>query len=1264
MSLFRKGLHIAGRQLIIIAGVIAALILLLIGSGAWLSSAVAERKDEIARWAGERTGYQIEIGEAGLYWLDLLPKLMLADVNVLTPRSQRPVLQLANLYVGVDLLASLSQRQAVINNASVTGLRLGVMRDATGQFSVRDLNWQSDDETAGDNQWQAVLAGLQHLQLQDIDLDYQDAYQPSLSGHYQLHRATLTQSGEWLAADMRLSLPQHLGQQLTISGRLLRDDQDWPEWQLSLDGSQLQLATLLDGHQLRGVSADQGRADIRVTASKQAGETNADGLLRLQNSRFIRPGEAADDASSPGLMVDYLNTEFNWLQQGERWQLDLQSLDLVMNGEAWPQAALRASFDPAAGAQLQSNYLRLSDLSAIAALIDDAPDWLKNHAPAGDVSDLQLRVDENQQIQQLQATVSELGFQESGDIPGMTGLSFHLDWTGEQAVAQINSRELAVYARNWLAETLYFDSLNGSLRWQPDTAGGKLSLDGLQLVNADLNVRINGSVDTADTGNTDITLNLADFNVANWLTYVPERVIEPEFLNWARDAFIAGQVDQGEIRFQGEPAAFPFDEQPDAGSFDMQLSVSNVGLKYGDDWPNLESVNGQVSGSGNDLQITTDSGRIAGFEFAGVNASISNLIKGQPTLTLDGRIQGEARQGLLFLKNSPLASRFGPVADWLTIGGDALITLDLLVPLLDPDATLVEGEINLQDNNLKISELPALVFEQLGGTVVFNNDALTAEKLNAEIAGEKAVIIIQPESGKTQVRINTAFDVDRMAGLWQLDLPDGLSGRSNLQADINVAETQPGDFSVEVLLNSDLQGISIDLPAPFNKPATSNLPLQVKLVPDEALRIDVQLSDWMNANAELADADIRAGIALGQQRASIPASGISLTGKLASLSVSDWQRWWQQNAGQQSDTAWQIDTADLRFDLLEWNALELTDVSVSVRRQPAVWQIQLVAEQLNGDINWPVSGDSLPTLDFDFVNLALPGDVIGAADKPRAPDLWPGFQLNINSLTLDDMKLGRLQARAERDALRWQLVSATLESPTLQASASGDWRRTDDGDNSQLNLQLNSDDLAGLLVDLGYQPAISARRVNVNGDFSWSDAPLNFSRRNLRGHMQLDVGNGELTDVEPGAAGRIFGLLSFTAIPRRLALDFKDLFGSGFGFSSIKGRFDFENGLATTNNLQMRGDSALIGVSGPINLLDRTYNQTVQVTPSVSSTLPLAGAVAGGPIGLGVGTAIFLADKLVSNLFDREIVNIITYRYQLTGPWDAPEMKLRTAEQP
>jgi uncharacterized protein YhdP len=132
--------------------------------------------------------------------------------------------------------------------------------------------------------------------------------------------------------------------------------------------------------------------------------------------------------------------------------------------------------------------------------------------------------------------------------------------------------------------------------------------------------------------------------------------------------------------------------------------------------------------------------------------------------------------------------------------------------------------------------------------------------------------------------------------------------------------------------------------------------------------------------------------------------------------------------------------------------------------------------------------------------------------------------------------------------------------------------------------------------------------------------------------------------------------MSIATIPRRLALDFSDLFSKGFHFQSIAGDFKLDKGIATTDNLSMLGDSATIDVSGPVNMIDKTYNQTVVVTPNVSSTLPVAGAVAGGPVGLGVGAALLLADKLADSLFGKEIVNVISYRYALTGPWDEPEL--------
>jgi len=64
----------------------------------------------------------------------------------------------------------------------------------------------------------------------------------------------------------------------------------------------------------------------------------------------------------------------------------------------------------------------------------------------------------------------------------------------------------------------------------------------------------------------------------------------------------------------------------------------------------------------------------------------------------------------------------------------------------------------------------------------------------------------------------------------------------------------------------------------------------------------------------------------------------------------------------------------------------------------------------------------------------------------------------------------------------------------------------------------------------------------------------------------------------------VLGLLNLGALRRRLDLDFNDLFGSGYAFEKISGRFDI---------------------------------QIVTVTPHIGTGAAIAGAVAGGPPGRG-----------------------------------------------
>ena len=165
---------------------------------------------------------------------------------------------------------------------------------------------------------------------------------------------------------------------------------------------------------------------------------------------------------------------------------------------------------------------------------------------------------------------------------------------------------------------------------------------------------------------------------------------------------------------------------------------------------------------------------------------------------------------------------------------------------------------------------------------------------------------------------------------------------------------------------------------------------------------------------------------------------------------------------------------------------------------------------------------------------------------------------------------------------------------------------------------------------------------------------MNLSVDKLDGELDMRIGKGQFLDISP-KAGRLFGLLSLQTLPRRLVLDFTDIFNEGFTFDSIEGNFSIEQGHAYTNNLEMTGPSMNIMVSGRTGLVTEDYDQVATVTPKVSDSLPVASALF-GPIGVGVGAVIYLAGELFESI-PKKIDKILRIQYSITGSWDDPNIE-------
>jgi uncharacterized protein YhdP len=146
----------------------------------------------------------------------------------------------------------------------------------------------------------------------------------------------------------------------------------------------------------------------------------------------------------------------------------------------------------------------------------------------------------------------------------------------------------------------------------------------------------------------------------------------------------------------------------------------------------------------------------------------------------------------------------------------------------------------------------------------------------------------------------------------------------------------------------------------------------------------------------------------------------------------------------------------------------------------------------------------------------------------------------------------------------------------------------------------------------------------------------------------MDINTGQFLKVDPGAA-KLLGVLNLQALPRRLVLDFRDVFSQGFAFDNISGTANVVQGTATTDNLKMTGVAASVLMNGSADIARETQSLHLAVIPEINLGTASVVALAINPV---VGVGSFLAQLFLRN----PLMKSLTYEYNITGPWSDPQV--------
>ena len=627
-----------------------------------------------------------------------------------------------------------------------------------------------------------------------------------------------------------------------------------------------------------------------------------------------------------------------------------------------------------------------------------------------------------------------------------------------------------------------------------------------------------------------------------------------------------------------------------------------------------------------------------------------------PQLAVKGQVASSLADALKLLQEAPIGT--GEIfAGWQ--GQGALSgALDLQIPL-GKGTPRVIVDFASDDAKLKIPE-PELAFEQLSGSFRYDTArGLSAEAIQARLFGApvkgQAVATGAPGKPASRVEAQGAVGLKRLAEWLAIEQSLPASGELPYQLRLDLA----GEDS-QLQIDSSLQGLRIDLPAPFGKPARQrrDTSLRMSLQGAErrygvrhgslaALTFAAPPGSWAQGRGELR---------LGPGAANLPASaGLYVRGRLPQLDLKAWQAVLEQHgkAQAQQTTGSLLRRAQVDIDRFEGFGTRIDNLGLDLRRMSEAWDLGLRSSIISGSVRLPDAEGGIIVADLQRLRLpaaAQSDEAVKERPDPLAdvdPQSLPAMDVAIERVSLGDDVLGAWALKLRPVSGGTEFRDIALDLKGLKITGNGGWGSAQ----TWYKGRLEGRNLADVLLAWGFAPSVTSDSFRLDVDGHWPGSPAWFAMARYSGSMRPRLRKGQFVEIDGSAqALRVFGVLNFNSIGRRLRLDFSDLFSKGLSYDRLDGRLLAEEGVFNTREpITVSGPSTNLELDGRLDMARDEIDAKLLVTLPISNNLPLAALIVGAP---AIGGALFVVDKLLGD----RVARFASVQYDVKGPWQAPKI--------
>jgi len=816
-------------------------------------------------------------------------------------------------------------------------------------------------------------------------------------------------------------------------------------------------------------------------------------------------------------------------------------------------------------------------------------------------------------------------------------------------------------------------------------------------------------------GELDLKLQLPVIELSNVSRYLPA-VVAGDTREWLSSALRGGRARDVTLLIKGDLDKFPFQQKiitdSPPGMFKITAKIERATLspapkELSQDrrtflWPTIDDIQGNFLLDGTRLQIHADSARTTGVALSEVHAVVPDYLSSKPVLDVSGVAQGPLQSMLNYVNITPVSGWIDGFTEEAKASGNARLGLKMQLPLSTVGTAAVQGNVKFAGNEVQLWRAwPAA--QQVTGELNFSEQGVQLPSIQAVfLGGPLSLSGGTQRDGATLIKLEGSVNAESAARSITTPMArrvlKKITGSTRYTANLKIRNQRP-----ELTIDSSLVGLALDFPAPLQKPTAESWPLRIMLqplpppdgiTPTEEIRISL----GRNINARYLRQRsssgsntwrmVRGGIGINTP-APQPDSGLAIQLNVPSFNADIWRSTLAALAGEAGSgttdispmapgagqgSAQNTDYAPFFApDIVNLRATELTifdrpldNMVLAATRQRSGWKFNIQSDEVVGQASWedPSSergaGKITARLSSLKIERSADADVTELLSGKKSAAELPGLDVVADSFDLRGMKLGRLELAATNGAImtsgrEWRISKLTLSNPDASLRATGRWQLNGNDSQSILNYELDINDAGRLLDRVGFEKAVKGGKGRMEGDLNWKGSPSAFDFPTLSGHVNLRVNSGQFLKADPGVA-KLLSVMSLQSLPRRLTLDFRDLFTDGFMFDSIASTAAISRGVLKTDTFKMRGVNAVVLIDGTVDLNDETQNLNVIVIPEINAGG--ASVIYGLAVNPVVGLGSFLAQLFLRN----PLSQALSQEYVITGPWKDPVVKKSTSK--